>query len=169
MDNHRQGGVHNKVRLGLYYQGELVSLMTFGHLRKTLGYVCDSKYDMYELVRFCNKLNTSVVGGASKLFKHFVNIYKPRYIKSYSDRAHTTGNLYPVLGFRYVHTNDPGYMWVNLKTDIGYSRNNAQKQNIEKFLGNHVDLTKSEKELMIENGYVQVFDSGTILWEWGDK
>lgn len=169
MKNHRQGGVHSKVRLGLYYNNELVSLMTFGHLRKTLGYVNDATQDMYELVRFCNKLNTSVVGGASKLFDHFVNTYKPKYIKSYSDRAHTTGNLYSVLGFRYVHTNDPGYMWVNLKTDIGYSRNNAQKQNIEKFLGKHLDLTKSEKELMIENGYVQVFDSGTILWEWGDK
>ena len=63
--NHRQPGVHSKVRLGLYYNNELVSIMTFGKMRHTLGSNSEDLSDCWELVRFCNKLNTSVVGGAS--------------------------------------------------------------------------------------------------------
>ena len=79
-NNHRQNGVHSKVRYGLYYKGELVSLMTFGKMRKTIGTNDNGLSDCWELVRFCNKLNTSVVGGASKLFKHFIKAYKPNVV-----------------------------------------------------------------------------------------
>ena len=70
--NHIQGNVNSKYRYGLYYNNELVSLMTFGNMRKSLG--SKTKNECYELLRFCNKLNTSVIGGASKLFKHFIKI-----------------------------------------------------------------------------------------------
>lgn len=170
--NHRQGGVHCKVRLGLYHNDELVSLMTFSNLRNTIGSNTSREQygdasEQWELVRFCNKCYTSVVGGASKLFKHFIQQYKPKLVVSYSDRAHTKGNLYHVLGFKEVNRSDPGYVWVNLKSDRAYSRLNAQKSNIVKFLGDDsIDLTKTETQIMVEHGYVQVFDSGTITWEW---
>lgn len=166
-DNHRQGGTHSKIRLGLYHEDELVSLMTFSNMRPTIGKTADSNSDCYELVRFCNKLNTSVVGGASKLFAHFIRKYNPTEIRSFSDRAHTRGLLYEQLGFKYDHTTDPGYVWVNLKTDRGYSRNNAQKCNIKKFLNDYeIDLNKTETQIMKEHGFVQVFDSGVKLWIW---
>ena len=38
--------------------------MTFGNLRKSMG--SKNKKNSLELLRFCNKLNTSVVGGANK-------------------------------------------------------------------------------------------------------
>lgn len=165
--NHRQGGVHSKYRLGLYYQDELVSLMTLGKVRKTIGTGYDSLDDCYELVRFCNKLNTSVVGGASKLFKYFVTTYHPSRIRSFSDRAHTSGKLYSKLGFEAIARSEAGYVWVDSSTDISYNRVNAQKQNIQKFLkDDKVDLNKTEREIMIEHGFVQVYDSGTITWEW---
>lgn len=166
--NHRQGGLHSKVRLGLYYNNELVSLMTFSKMRPTIG-----KNDpeglpgCYELARFCNKLDTTVVGGASKLFKYFISEYEPQEVRSFSDRAHTQGSLYKVLGFCQDHVSDPGYMWVDLKTDMAYARNNAQKSNIRKFLKDDtIDLTKSETQIMSEHNFVQVFDSGVILWIW---
>ena len=68
--NHRQGWVQCAVSLGLYYGEELVSIMTFGKARKGMN-----KYNaQYELLRFCSKKYTSVIGGASKLFKHFIDI-----------------------------------------------------------------------------------------------
>lgn len=165
--NHRQGASTAKFSYGLYYQNELVSVMTFSNMRKTIGHDSDSDDTVYELVRFCNKLGTSVVGGASKLLARFVKDIDPHEIRSFSDRAHTQGKLYETLGFKYVHTSSPGYMWVNIKTDIAYSRNNAQKQNICKFLkDDNIDLTKSETEIMKEHNYAQVFDSGVILWKW---
>ena len=45
-DNHLQGYANSKIRLGLYYNEELVSLMTFSKPRYT------KNYD-WELVRFC--------------------------------------------------------------------------------------------------------------------
>lgn len=165
--NHRQGRSISKVRLGLYYKGELVSLMTFGKMRNTIGTGSTNLDDCYELVRFCNKINTIVVGGASKLFKYFIKCYSPSRIRSFSDKAHTTGSLYRLLGFEYIHESDPGYVWVDTKTDIAVSRVNAQKQNIRKFLKDDtIDLSKTEVEIMVEHGFVQVYDSGTILWEW---
>lgn len=162
-ENHRQGKVGSSVRLGLYFENKLVSIMTFGKLRKTIG----SNGDGYELLRFCSTLNTCVVGGASKLFNYFIKTYSPNYIRSFSDRAHTTGNIYKLLGFVEVNRSTPGYCWVNINTEKAYHRMNAQKQNIKKFLNDDsIDLTKSEREIMTEHRFARVFDSGTITWEW---
>ena len=164
-ENHRQGYAASSIRYGLYYNGELVSLMTFGKMRSTIGK--SSGNGCYELVRFCNKLNTSVIGGASKLFKHFISTLDPNYVISFSDRSHTRGNLYKTLGFKEIRRSDPGYVWVRLEDDRAYHRINAQKQNIKRFLkDDSIDLSKSESTIMAEHGFVQVFDSGTIVWEY---
>lgn len=163
--NHRQGFANSSVRLGLYYQNELVSLMTFGKIRRTIG--TNKDVDGWELIRFCNTLNTSVVGGASRLFKHFVDTYHPEVVLSFSDRAHTTGNLYQTLGFTEKSRSDPGYVWVDELTDVAYNRVNAQKQNLKKFLNDdNIDLTKTEAQIMEEHGFVRVYDSGVITWQW---
>lgn len=167
--NHRQGACNSPIRLGLYYENELVSLMTFGKMRSGIGTGSQDLSNCYELVRFCNTLNTSVVGGASKLFKHFVREYNPPRIRSFSDRAHTCGGLYQTLGFTEVARSRQGYVWVDIFTDIAYNRVNAQKHNLKHFLQDDtIDLTKTEKQIMEEHGFVQVFDSGTITWEWSD-
>lgn len=165
--NHRQGSANSPIRLGLYYNDELVSLMTFGKMRGTIGTGKEDLSECWELVRFCSKLNTSVVGGASKLFRHFIKLYRPKQIRSFSDRAHTRGNLYKQLGFIEVRRSGANYVWVDTKTDRAYHRVNAQKKNLRKFLKDEdIDLSKSEKQIMEEHGFVQVFDSGTITWEW---
>lgn len=164
-ENHRQGNTVNSVRIGLYNDDELVSLMTFGKMRQTIG--TSNIPNTYELSRFCSKKGTLVVGGASKLFKFFVNTYKPGAVISFSDRAHTSGDLYQKLGFKEVRRSDPGYVWVRLKDDTAWSRVNAQKKNIIKFLKDpSIDLNKTEFEIMQEHKYAAVFDSGTITWEW---
>lgn len=162
--NHRQGNSVSSVRLGLYYENELVSLMTFSKHRATIGAESDGEY---ELVRFCNKLNTIVIGGASKLFKHFVDIIKPSSVMSFSDRAHTRGNLYKILGFKEVRRSEPGYVWVHEKTDIAYNRVNTQKHNLKKFLkDDSIDLSQTETQIMESHGFLKVYDSGTVTWKW---
>lgn len=169
-ENHRQGKAISKIRLGLYYNDELVSVMTFSHMRNTIGTGKEDLSDCWELVRFCSKLNTTIVGGASKLFKYFVNTYNPCRIRSFSDRAHTSGKLYPLLGFKEIRRSDPGYMWVNLNTDRAINRVACQKQNIDKLFPDEIiDKSLTEKEIMTSHGFVQVFDSGTILWEWQNQ
>ena len=163
-ENHRQGNSSSSIRLGLYCNDELVSLMTFSRRRSTIGSESDGEY---ELVRFCNKLNTQVIGGASKLFKHFLDIVNPSSVMSFSDRAHTRGNLYKVLGFQEIRRSEPGYVWVDEKTDIAYNRVNTQKHNLKKFLkDDSIDLSQTETQIMESHGFLKVYDSGTITWKW---
>jgi DNA-directed RNA polymerase subunit RPC12/RpoP/very-short-patch-repair endonuclease len=108
--NHLQGYVGSKIKLGLFYKGELVSLMTFGNLRRSTG--LKSKPGSYELIRFCNKLNMSVVGGASKLLNYFINNNRFTEIISYANLDHSNGNLYEKIGFKLSHRTKPGYYYI---------------------------------------------------------
>ena len=69
-DNHIQGFVNSSFKIGLYYQDELVSIMTFDSFegRKKM------EDGSYNLSRFCNKLGYNVVGVASKLLSYFIKI-----------------------------------------------------------------------------------------------
>ena len=169
--NHRQGNTFASIRLGLRDKktNELVSVMTFNKIRSTIGKT--DKFDGYELSRFCSKLNTSVVGGASKLFKHFLNKYPEVNVVSFSDKAHTSGKLYEVLGFHKCNESTPSYVWVNMKDDSYYNRVNCQKRNLKRlFHDSSIDIkNKTEKQIMEEHGYARVFDSGTIRWEYTIK
>ena len=67
--NHLQGHVNSSIKIGLFYDESLISVMTFGKLRKSLGQ--KHKEGNYELLRFCNKVDHLVIGGASRLFNYF--------------------------------------------------------------------------------------------------
>lgn len=158
----------SKVRLGLRVKdtNELVSLMTFNKPRKGIGKKSDDDLE-WELGRFCNALNTNVVGGASKLFKYFIKNYEYSTIVSFSDIAHTKGDLYSVLGFTAVSESSPGYVWVNLFNDMYLTRTVCRKNNLQKlFHDSTIDVeNKTEAMIMAEHGFVQVFDCGVIRWE----
>lgn len=152
-ENHIQGYSISSKNIGLFYNNELVSLMTFGN-RKITG-----KKQM-ELIRFCNKLNTNVIGGASKLFNYFVKTYKPESIISYQDNRLFNGNLYEKLGFKQIRISEPSYYYViNKKREYRY---NWRKDVLVK-LG--FDSNKTEKEIMEELGYPRIYDCGTKVWE----
>ena len=165
-ENHRQGALVAKIRLGLRLKSDntLVSVMTFGKLRKTLG--TNSTADTWELSRFCNKLNTTVTGSASKLFNYFIKQYSPSQVISFSDVAHTRGNLYKLLGFKFDHVTEPNYIWAHFRDIKFYSRVACQKRKLPK-LFDEPDLDiqhHTEREIMEEHGFAQVFDSGVIKW-----
>ena len=90
--NHLQGSDKSSIKIGLYYKKVLVAIMTFTRPRFNKNYE-------YELSRFCCLNNYTIQGGASKLFKYFVNTYQPKNIISYSDIAKTQGKVYKKLGF----------------------------------------------------------------------
>lgn len=169
-ENHRQGSLSSSIRLGLKHNDLTVACMTFSKLRPTLGKTLDKLEDnTYELTRFCNVINTNVVGGASKLFSHFIREYNPAKVVSFSDRAHTSGKLYEILGFKQVSISDPGYVWVNTKDDTYFTRVKCQKRNLPNIFNDVTEddiNNKTEKQIMIEHGFVQVYDSGVIRWEW---
>jgi hypothetical protein len=158
-NNHLQGNCNSKIRIGLYYNNELVSIMTFGKYRKSLGKI--AQVNEYELLRFCNKLNYTIIGGASKLFNYFIKNYNPVKILSYANRDWSNGNLYKILGFKLLNITEPGYWYY--KGRIKYNRFNFRKDILVK---QGYDVNKTEFEIMDSKGYLRVWDCGNFKFEW---
>jgi hypothetical protein len=157
-NNHLQGRTYQAaVNLGLYFAGELVSVMSFGSNRFT------SKYQ-WELLRFANKINTTVVGGASKLFKNFLEHHSPESIVSFSDKMHSTGKMYAILGFTHMGTSKPGYKYTKNYTDV-FNRQKFQKHKLKKSLP-IFDSSLSEAANMLNNGYTRLWDCGHDVFVW---
>ena len=147
INNHLQGNCPSSIRYGLYYNGELVSVMTFGTSRHFVG----NGKSQYELLRFANKINTVIVGAASKLFKKFINDVNPNNIVSFADRRWSQGHLYDVLGFKLYNKSVPNYYYV-----IGNERKNRfnfRKSILIKKYGCPIDKTEREfcKSCKFEN------------------
>lgn len=160
--NHIQGKVSASVRYGLFYKGELVSIMTFGKRRSVLGQKSADKE--YELLRFCNKLNTSVVGGASKLYSHFLKDYDPDVVISYASCDHSSGNLYKVLGFKDEGHTGVNYWWA--KGSEKYHRSQFMKHKLVK---EGFNPDKTENEIMEERGFNKVYGAGNLKYVWNKK
>lgn len=161
-NNHLQGYSSSKIKLGLYYNDKLVSLMTFGNYRICLGKKAIE--DHYELIRFCNKINHTVVGGSSKLFKSFIKKYKPKQILSYADYSWSKGNMYNKLGFTLVSTSRPNYHYI-----IGNKKHHRYKYRKSELIKQGFDKNKSEHQIMYERKIYRIYDCGTLKFEWVNK
>jgi hypothetical protein len=159
-NNHLQGNCNSSINIGLYYNDELVSLMTFGKLRINLGNK-KSIDDYFELLRFSNKLKYTIVGGASKLLNFFKKNYKFTKIITYSKNDHSIGHLYKTIGFNYVSDTPCGYSYVgNSKI-----KENRYKYNKHTLVKDGYDPNLTEREIMINRGFYRVYDSGNKKWE----
>ena len=164
-ENHIQGATKCSIKLGLYYNDELVSLICFNKRSKLSG----SKNMIegeYELIRFCNKLNTSVVGGASKLLKYFIKKYNPSIITSFSSNDISNGNLYKTLGFESDYNINKSYWYIEPTTMKRYHRTSFTRSSIaEKFGYDINDKTWTERSVMDKMRYYRIYDSGTLRWK----
>jgi hypothetical protein len=156
-ENHIQGNVNSKVRIGLYYNDELISVMTFSKGRIIMG----GKSDEWELTRFSNRINTNVIGGASRLFNYFIKTYSPVKIISYSDIRLFNGNIYETLGFKRISQSAPNYWYVI--NGLRYHRFNFRKSVLVK---EGYDKNKTEKEIMFDRKIYRIYDCGHIRWEY---
>lgn len=159
--NHIQGEDKSKFKYGLYYNNELISVITFGSLRNVTGN--KSENDIYELIRYATKLNYSIVGGFSKLLKHFVKINNPKKIISYADRRWSKGNLYIKNNFQFIHNSPPNY-WYMKYWNKREHRYKYRKSELNKIL-DVFDLGKSEWENMKLNKYDRIWDCGSKKYE----
>ena len=156
--NHLQGWCPSQIKLGLYYGDELVSVMTFGKSRHFIG---NGEVE-YELLRYCNKTFTNVVGGASKLFSHFIKKYHPNSIVSYADRRWSQGGLYDILGFEFVHDSKPNYYYVI--DGVRKNRFNYRKRIlVEKY---NCPQDMSEREFCQQQKWYRIYDCGTKVYKW---
>ena len=162
-ENHIQGNVNSKIKIGLFYNDELVSIMSFGGLRKSLG--STSEEGTYEMLRYCSKLNTLIVGGASKLFSFFIKKYRPKKIVSFSDKRFFHGDIYKQLNFIFDKNTSPNYFYV---TEY-LKRENRFKYRKDVLIKQGFDKNKSETQIMDERGIYRIYDCGNKKWVWKEK
>ena len=157
LENHIQGYSKSSIKLGLYLNKEFVSLMTFSKPSKSKGHSTDTAD--WELLRFCNKLNSNIVGGASKLFSHFIKLYNPQKILSFSDRRYSDGNLYKTLGFCSNGDTRINYWYVDVGQIKRYHRFGLRKTSKD-----NQSLTEYQNRKL--DGWSRIWDCGSSKWMW---
>ena len=138
---HLQGHRNAKLTLGLFYNDELVQLMSFSNNKYNRNIKNDNEW---EIIRGCPGSNTCVVGGVGKLFKYFIRHYNPSKIVSYCDFNKFDGKSYEAIGMKFVKYTGP-----DKKLIINGVVMNRDPHNYKKY--------KNENK---------IFGSGSKLYEW---
>lgn len=147
--NHLQGkATGQSVCLGLFYNGDLVEVMTFGKPRMA------KKWD-WELIRLCTKKDWVVVGGKSKLLKHFLQAHEGS-VFSYdnNDISCEDGEILKPMG-----------IWLHTETGKTVNNNSVLRRGASRFVGDK-DFSRYPKEtpndvIMETEGYVKIYNCGS--------
>ena len=141
LQNHRNA----QVTYGLFYNNELVQLMSFSKTRYNKNLKNDNDW---EIIRGCPGSNNIVIGGVSKLFTHFIRDYKPDKVFSYCDFNKFNGKSYEAIGMKFIGYTGPDMKWL-LKSGEVVTRKPSKHQEYK------------------ENSIAQIWGSGSkkYLWE----
>lgn len=148
---HIQSWDVSSIKLGAFYNNELVSVMTFSKGNISKGSTATE--GIWELNRFCSKPDYSIVGIGGKLLSYFKNNYKWVEIFSYCDRRWSDGNLYIKLGFELCKITKPNYWYIKGTKRI--HRFNLRKRADE-------PKNISEWKLREAEGYYKIWDCGNF-------
>lgn len=157
-DYHIQGYGKTSVRLGAYYQDQLVGVMTF--TRRSV--------DSYELSRYCTDYHYSIYGLGSKMVKYFINNYNPNDIISFADRCWTMdplNNMYTKIGFEYSGYTNPDYRYYNSSVNRmkRYHKFGFRKQLL---LSKYPELSANmtETEMVKTIGFDRIWNCGLFIY-----
>lgn len=151
--NHLQGWSLSSIKYGLFDGEELISIGSFSKSRINVN------NKEWELVRFCNKLNYTVLGSFSKLMNRFILDHNPRLVISYSDNDIFNGKSYE--NYKMIKSNESlNYWWCD-----GRVRHNRWKFRKNVLVNQGNDKSLSGTQIMINNGYFRCWGSGTTKWE----
>ena len=156
-ENHLQGSLYKQsYRIGLYYNDELVQIMTFGKPRY------DKQSDI-ELLRLCTKSRISIIGGANKLFNYAMNANEGwNSIISYCDLAKFTGQVYTKLGMKLKRITPPQAVWSKGSDKITSML--LRQRGFDQLFGTHHGKGTSNEQLMIDDGWLPVYDCGQAVY-----
>ena len=161
-ENHIQGCVPSTVYLGCFYGDLLVGVMTFKLENKNSN--------NWELNRFATLKTFSCVGVGGKLFKFFLNEYRPKIVKSFADRRWSikSDNLYTKLGFKLVKELKPDYEYYCGIYGINrIHKFNFRKKNLIKKFNLNENMTESE--MCKEIGAYKIWNCGLLKYVYDNQ
>lgn len=147
-NNNIQGNRGGSLVYTLEKDGEILMAYKFG---RPSGGKAKNKYE-YEMVRGASKLGTQVVGGATRLWKHFMDDVRPKSVVYYVDFNYFDGRSLEKIGGKYIgHTDSYRNWWV---------KNNVVKNRDPK---NHLIISELESQGKIR----KIWNAGVLTYVFG--
>lgn len=147
-NNHIQGYGKGFVKYGLYYNDELIAAMVFKKISD--GVVLLNRYAS----------NCIVVGGFSKLLKHFIRMYSNiKQIITFANLRWSEGDLYLKNGFEIDNFLEPDYEYIF--NGDRYHKFNFRRALLPKKL-KKFDPALSESKNCWNNNVFKIYDCGKI-------
>jgi len=158
-ENHMQGKTSSSVRLGLEYEGNIVSAMGFKNIPVNIKPVAEGIG--YELNRFAN---TNVTGAFTKLLSYFEKNHEVDFITSFGDMEIVSmdSNVYTKNGFSEIYRIREDYRYYDYRTDKREHKFNFRKSRFSA-IGYNIE-NKTETELAKEHKLLRTYDSGKIQY-----
>jgi hypothetical protein len=161
--NHLQGKTSGFIHYGLWFNRELVACITFGRFNSSRGRKCSKDV---EIKRYAT--SKTVVGGFSKLLKHFIKNNEYTDIYSFADRRWSEGNVYERNNFILIKETVPNYWYV--KSCKRYHRYNFTKHSIlRRFELTDEQKSMSEKQIMSILKFNRIYDCGSLLYKYNKE
>lgn len=130
---------NSMVNLGLFFNNELLYLMSFFYEKET---------NVWKLISYCNKIGYNIQDGAKKLLYYFNEMYHPKTIISLVDRRWSNGKLQENLGFKLINVLNPEkHFWTGTVAKSGF-----------KF------ETQVNQQKIKNNKYHVIFDCGKLMY-----
>lgn len=165
---HVQGGEGFGVHYGLYVRDRLVACMRFTLGANDRG---SNTNRVWTLTRYATRI--AVPGGASRLFRAFVDEHGPEEVKSFSDNRYFDGGMYQRLGFVLDETLAADYQVyhpkLGLRPKAAWQRRELPKRirdlrSVEVYDPDRDP--RSERQMTYLLGGHRVFDCGKRRWVW---
>ena len=149
--NHIQGSGPGSLTYGLIYEGNIVAAMT----------LIQQQDHHYILNRYATAVR--VVGGSSKLLKHFQRTNMWKCLTSFADLRWSEGNLYEQTGWTSTGTVLPDYSYI--VQDRRVHKFNYRRKNLPKLLGDLFDPALSETVNTTNAGLHRIYNCGLKRYE----
>ena len=152
---HLQGYIKSNKCLGIYYNDELIQLMSFGEPRYNKNYE-------YELLRLCTKYGYEVNNGSRKLLESFIK-NNSKSIISYCNLDKFTGEVYRKLGFKLLNKTEPTVIWCN-KDMQHFTQTSLTMKGADKLIGTNYGKGTDNEEIVLDHGFVPIYNCGLEVY-----
>lgn len=166
---HPQGGNGHGEHYALFWNNKMVACMRFVLGANDRGVAAANR--VWTLGRYATRV--TVAGAASRLFKAFLEEFKPSTVKSFSDNRFFDGGMYEQLGFVLEEEVPPDYQVWSPKSGL-LPKTHYQRRNLPTRLKEHgvedafdpATDTRTEAEMTYLMGARRIYDCGKKRWVW---
>jgi len=153
-DNHIQGYSSSRHYLGMFFDSDLISVLSFGQSRFQAGEL--------EIIRYCSTV--PITGGFQKFLKYIQTKFRISRIVTFADKRFSgTNNVYTRSNFKLISETTPSYFYTDYSQR--FYRMQFQKHKLSRKLAIYKDTLSTWQNMQL-NGYDRIWDCGNYKYEY---